>query len=192
MEEELRSHIAHRADDLEHSGVGRAEAERRARIEFGGYERYQQESYEATGGHFFERLAQDVRIALTGEFAGLSLWLRCSRWPCLTARDLLLVVQIAICAVLVTSSLVAVRGLMRSLHSNFGFQPQGAMLVDTDLDMAGYSGDQAAINAAARDRCGGGDSRRECRGTDRPAASWRGVEHQRCIQGQRDRQEAIE
>jgi hypothetical protein len=61
MEEELRSHIAHRADDLERSGVGRAEAERRARIEFGGYERYRQESYEATGGHFFERLAQDVR-----------------------------------------------------------------------------------------------------------------------------------
>jgi predicted permease len=63
----------------------------------------------------------------------------------LTARDLLLVVQIAICAVLVTSSLVAVRGLMRSLHSNFGFQPQDAMLVDTDLDMAGYSGDRVAI-----------------------------------------------
>jgi predicted permease len=62
-----------------------------------------------------------------------------------TVRDLLLVVQIAVCAVLVTSSLVAVRGLVRSLHSNFGFQPQDAMLVDTDLDMAGYSGDQVAI-----------------------------------------------
>ena len=62
-----------------------------------------------------------------------------------TARDVLLVVQIAICAVLVTSSLVAVRGLVRSLRSNFGFAPQGAMLVDTDLDMAGYSGDQVAI-----------------------------------------------
>lgn len=63
----------------------------------------------------------------------------------LTARDILLVVQIAICAVLVTSSLVAVRGLVRSLHSNFGFQPQGAVLVDTDLDMAGYSGDEVQI-----------------------------------------------
>jgi len=40
MEDELRSHIQHRADDLEHSGLPRAEAERRARIEFGGYERY--------------------------------------------------------------------------------------------------------------------------------------------------------
>jgi predicted permease len=58
-----------------------------------------------------------------------------------TVRDLLLAVQIAICAVLVTSSMVAVRGLVRSLHSNFGFEPQNAMLVDTDLNMAGYSGD---------------------------------------------------
>ena len=63
----------------------------------------------------------------------------------ITPRDLLLVVQIAICAVLVTSSLVAVRGLVRSLHSNFGFEPQNAMLVDTDLDMAGYSGEQVGI-----------------------------------------------
>ncbi|MGD0367643.1 MAG: FtsX-like permease family protein, partial [Acidobacteriaceae bacterium] len=59
-----------------------------------------------------------------------------------TLRDLLLAGQIAICAVLVTSSLVAVRGLARSLHSNFGFQPEHAMLVDTDLQMAGYSGDK--------------------------------------------------
>jgi predicted permease len=59
-----------------------------------------------------------------------------------TLRDLLLVGQIAICAVLVTSSLVAVRGLARSLHSNFGFQPEHVMLVDTDLQMAGYAGDK--------------------------------------------------
>src|SRR6202167_3472521 len=59
----------------------------------------------------------------------------------ITVRDVLLVVQIAICAVLVTSSMVAVRGLMRSVHSNFGFVPRNAMLVDTDLKTAGYSGD---------------------------------------------------
>jgi hypothetical protein len=40
VEEELRSHILHRADDLERSGLSRPEAERRARIEFGGYQRY--------------------------------------------------------------------------------------------------------------------------------------------------------
>ena len=56
----------------------------------------------------------------------------------ITVRDLLLVAQIAICAVLVTSSLVAVRGLARSLHSNFGFEPWNAMLVNTDLQMADY------------------------------------------------------
>jgi predicted permease len=60
----------------------------------------------------------------------------------ITVRDLLLAVQIAICAVLVTSSIVAVRGLVRSLHSNFGFEAQNAMLVETDLNMAGYSGDR--------------------------------------------------
>jgi predicted permease len=53
-------------------------------------------------------------------------------------RDILLAVQIAICAVLVTSSLVAVRGLARSLHSSFGFVPQNVVLVQTDLQKAGY------------------------------------------------------
>ena len=60
----------------------------------------------------------------------------------ITLRDILLVVQIAICAVLVTSSLVALRGLVRSMHGNFGFEPENAMLVDTTLSMAGYSGDR--------------------------------------------------
>jgi len=62
--------------------------------------------------------------------------------PRITARDLLLVVQIAICAVLVTASLVAVRGLARSLHNDFGFDPQDRIVVDTDLTMSGYSADQ--------------------------------------------------
>src|SRR5262249_35708791 len=57
-------------------------------------------------------------------------------------RELLLVAQIAICGVLVTSSLVAVRGLIRGLHSDFGFDPQNAILVETDLAMAGYTGER--------------------------------------------------
>src|SRR5262249_35060792 len=61
----------------------------------------------------------------------------------ITVRDLLLIGQIAICAVLVTSSLVAVRGLMRSLHSNFGFEPQNGMLAETDLGMGSYTGGEA-------------------------------------------------
>ena len=62
----------------------------------------------------------------------------------ITLRELLLGAQIAICAVLVTSSLVAVRGLARSLHSNYGFDTRNAMLTFTNLAMAGYSGDDAA------------------------------------------------
>jgi predicted permease len=63
----------------------------------------------------------------------------------MTVRDMLLVVQIAICALLVTSSLVAVRGMARSLRGNFGFEPRNTMLVNTVLSMAGYSGNTLPI-----------------------------------------------
>ncbi|MGD0302177.1 MAG: ABC transporter permease [Bryobacteraceae bacterium] len=73
-----------------------------------------------------------------------------------TVRDVLLVVQIAICAVLVTSSMVAVRGLARSLNGNFGFEPRNAMLVETNLSMAGYTGDGVpAIQKRMRDAVAG-------------------------------------
>jgi predicted permease len=52
-------------------------------------------------------------------------------------RDLLLGVQIAICTLLVTASLVAVRGMVHALDAPLGFEPQGAMLVDIDLSQAG-------------------------------------------------------
>ncbi len=64
MEEELRSHIQHRADDLERSGLNRVEAERLARIEFGGHGRFKEESRDAFGGNFIETLIQDVRYSL--------------------------------------------------------------------------------------------------------------------------------
>ena len=60
----------------------------------------------------------------------------------ITVRDILLGVQIALCALLVTSSVVAVRGLVRSLRSNLGFEPRNVIFVNTDLNMAGYSGDK--------------------------------------------------
>jgi predicted permease len=63
----------------------------------------------------------------------------------LSLRDVLLVGQIAICAVLVTSSIVAVRGLLRSLHGSPGFEPQQAMLVSTNLAMAGYPPEQVPV-----------------------------------------------
>ncbi|HLJ77638.1 MAG TPA: FtsX-like permease family protein, partial [Acidobacteriaceae bacterium] len=62
-----------------------------------------------------------------------------------TVRDMLLVLQIAVCAVLVTASLVAVRGLVRSLHSNFGFEPRNAVLAKSDLAMAGITGDDQHV-----------------------------------------------
>lgn len=58
----------------------------------------------------------------------------------ITAREVLLAAQIAICAVLVTSSLVAVRGMARAMHGNYGFDPQNSLLVAADLHMDGYSG----------------------------------------------------
>jgi predicted permease len=60
LEEELRSHIRHRADDLARSGLPRSEAERQARIEFGGYERFKEECRESLGAHFLETLIQDI------------------------------------------------------------------------------------------------------------------------------------
>src|SRR5262249_55314816 len=54
-------------------------------------------------------------------------------------REALVAVQISICAVLVTSSVVAVRGLARAMNSKFGFEPGNAILANTDLQMAGYS-----------------------------------------------------
>lgn len=69
-------------------------------------------------------------------------------------RDLLLGAQIAICTLLVTASLVAVRGMVRALHVPLGFQPQGAMLADLDLSQVGQADDVAvqtkAVIEAAR------------------------------------------
>src|SRR5215469_9035945 len=62
LDEEIRSHVEHRADDLERSGLSRAEAEQRARIEFG--ERYREESYRAAGAGLLESFARDIRFAV--------------------------------------------------------------------------------------------------------------------------------
>src|ERR1700722_11399936 len=70
--------------------------------------------------------------------------------PCrITLRDLLLCVQIALCALLVTASLVALRGMQRSLHAPIGFVPQGAVVAGTDMHMAGYT-DESALPVQRR------------------------------------------
>jgi predicted permease len=63
------------------------------------------------------------------------------RWR-FAVRDVLLVVQVAVCAVLMTASLAAVRGLERSMHASFGFEPDHAVVLSTDLVMAGYQDDR--------------------------------------------------
>ena len=50
--------------------------------------------------------------------------------------------QISLCAGLITSFLVAVRGLLRSLHGRFGFDPTHSILVKVDLHMGGYGEDR--------------------------------------------------
>jgi predicted permease len=64
-------------------------------------------------------------------------------------RDLLLGAQIAICMLLVTASLVAVRGMVRMLHAPLGFRPQGVMLVEMDLSLAEPGGDAAVEKTKA-------------------------------------------
>ena len=60
----------------------------------------------------------------------------------ISLRDALLVAQVAICALLVTASLVAVRGMKRALDgSSAGIRPQGVMLAS--LDLGGLEGDRA-------------------------------------------------
>ena len=78
--------------------------------------------------------ANPYEVVKAGSSARLGHWL--------TVRDVLLVAQIAICAVLVTASMVALRGLARSLHSSFGFEPRNTILIGTNLGIAGYSGDE--------------------------------------------------
>ncbi|MGD0627789.1 MAG: ABC transporter permease [Terracidiphilus sp.] len=81
-------------------------------------------------------LKSDPYLGIKAGAAGAAGWRR------IKLRDVLLAGQIAVCAVLVTSSLVAVRGMLRSLKSNFGFVPQNTLQVNTDLNMAGYKADQ--------------------------------------------------
>jgi predicted permease len=64
MEEELQSHVQLRADALERGGLQRAEAERRARIEFGSHVRFKEECREAMAGNAIDQVTQDVRFSL--------------------------------------------------------------------------------------------------------------------------------
>lgn len=55
-----------------------------------------------------------------------------------TTRDILLPIQVALCCVLVTASFAATRGLMRSLNTPLGFEPDGTATISCDVGLAGY------------------------------------------------------
>ncbi len=60
----------------------------------------------------------------------------------LALRDVLVVVQVALCFVLVSGCMLALRGLQQALVMQLGFQPQEVSVVSFDLGMAGYSEEQ--------------------------------------------------
>ena len=63
MDEELRHHLALYTNDLVRSGMDRAEATRRARIEFGHFDPLKEECRQARGWGFLDETVQDLRYA---------------------------------------------------------------------------------------------------------------------------------
>ncbi|MGC2399415.1 MAG: ABC transporter permease [Acidobacteriaceae bacterium] len=59
----------------------------------------------------------------------------------LALRDVLLAIQIALCCLLVTASLVSLRSLLSTLNLRLGIQPEGVMFASTDVYLAGYEKD---------------------------------------------------
>ena len=64
MDDEIRAHIRERAEDLRHAGVAGEEAERQARIEFGGVEKCKEECREALVVSWLDHLWRDFRFGL--------------------------------------------------------------------------------------------------------------------------------
>jgi predicted permease len=74
----------------------------------------------------------DANAVLKGETSGF-------RGQRLALRDVLVVVQVALCFVLVSACLLSLRGLQKSLTMHLGFEPQGVTMAAFDLGLAGYS-----------------------------------------------------
>ncbi|MGB9511251.1 MAG: ABC transporter permease [Candidatus Acidiferrum sp.] len=64
LDEEFSGHVARYADDLERSGLTRAEAERRARIAFGSYEKAKENCREERAGFWVETVWKDIRFGM--------------------------------------------------------------------------------------------------------------------------------
>ncbi|HEV3458711.1 MAG TPA: ABC transporter permease [Thermoanaerobaculia bacterium] len=115
-----------------------------------------------------QTLSADLNQALKGGSAGGSAHRRARRgrgfrrtgragpagwWP---VRDLLLAAQVALCCLLVTACLVALRGLARTFSLPLGFEPRGVAVASLDLGLAGYDAarcaafQRRALEAASR------------------------------------------
>jgi predicted permease len=57
----------------------------------------------------------------------------------LAFRDVLVVVQVALCFVLVSASFLSLQGLQQALQMNLGFQPQHVSTAAFELNLSGYS-----------------------------------------------------
>src|SRR5260370_13204725 len=64
LDDELRFHFENQVSKLVQSGLTPAEAQRRARLEFGGIEQLKEEHRDARGVNFIETLLQAVRYGL--------------------------------------------------------------------------------------------------------------------------------
>src|ERR1700733_9312519 len=60
-------------------------------------------------------------------------------------RDALLLIQVAVCTLLVSSALVAVRAMVQRLHAPLGIEPHGVTLAQVDLKVAGVPDAQSRI-----------------------------------------------
>src|SRR4029079_16797524 len=66
LDDELRFHIERETDKYVSAGMPLEEAQRKARIAFGGVGRFKEETREARGIALIEQITQDLRYALRG------------------------------------------------------------------------------------------------------------------------------
>src|SRR5262252_716209 len=64
LDDELRFHLGRQVEKYVQSGMSREEAQRRARVEFGGVELAKEECRDARGVRFIETLLQDLRYGV--------------------------------------------------------------------------------------------------------------------------------
>ena len=107
LDDELRFHFEHQVEKLVRTGLDRTEANRRARLTFGGIEQVKEECRDARGVVFLETLLQDARFALR----------MMRRYPAFTAMAVLLI-GLGIGASTSMFSLVAASVLRRAASSD--------------------------------------------------------------------------